>query len=148
MLGYASRALTGTQLKWDVSRIKAWCIVFMLRYFYWAINPKFKHIITTDHAALRWMDSMVKHQSSSRRQLVRFSLEINKSGPHVLKHRPGLLHSGPDAISRLVVTDTSIDGRRDRAGTESPHPNIWVDCLFIRECLIFQVLATQLGGLG
>ncbi len=32
-------------MKWDVSRIEAWCIVFMLRYFYWAINPRFKHII-------------------------------------------------------------------------------------------------------
>ena len=73
-VGFASRALTATQLKWDVSRIEAWCIVFMLRFFYWAINPKFKHIIVTDHAALRWMDNMVKHHSPSHRQLVRFSL--------------------------------------------------------------------------
>ncbi len=41
-VGVAIRALTATQLKWDVSQIEAWCIVFMLRYFYWAINPKFK----------------------------------------------------------------------------------------------------------
>jgi hypothetical protein len=57
--GCASRALTATQLKWDVSRIEAWCIVFLLRYFYWASNPKFKHIIITDHVALKWMDTML-----------------------------------------------------------------------------------------
>jgi hypothetical protein len=79
-----------------MSRIEAWCIVFMLRYFYWAINPKFKHIIITDQAALRWLDNMVKYHSPSNRQLVRFSLEINPSGPHVLKYRQGLLNGGPD----------------------------------------------------
>ncbi len=42
-VGFASRALMATQLKWDVSRIEAWCIVFMLRYFYWAMNPKLEH---------------------------------------------------------------------------------------------------------
>ncbi len=52
-IGYASRAL---------------------RYLYWAIHPRFKHIIITDHAALKWMDSMIKHHSPSNRQLVRFSL--------------------------------------------------------------------------
>ena len=100
-------------MKWDVSRIEAWCIVFMLRYFYWAINPMFKHIIITDHAALKWMDSMIKHHSPSNRQLVRFSLEITQSGPHLVQHRPGIKNGGPDAISRLVATDISIDGRRD-----------------------------------
>jgi hypothetical protein len=69
-VGFASRALTATQLKWDASRIEAWCIVFMLRYFYWAINPRFKHIIITDHAGLKWMDSMIKHHLPSNRQLV------------------------------------------------------------------------------
>jgi hypothetical protein len=118
----------------NMACIEAWCIVFMLRYFFWAINTKFKNIIITDHAALPWMDNMVKHHSLSHRQLVRFSLEINQSGPHILKHLAGAIHVVPDAISRLVATDTSIDRRRDRANIESPHPNIWQDCLFIREC--------------
>jgi hypothetical protein len=130
-VGYASRALTATQLKWDVSGVEAWFIVLMLRYFYWAINPK--HIITTDHTALRWMDNMVKHNSPSHRQLVRFSLEINQSGSQVVKHRAGVLRGGPNALSRLV---------------QSPHPNILVDCLFIRECSIVQVVAAQLPTLS
>ena len=106
----------------------------MLRYFYWAINPKFKHVIVTDHAALQWMDNMVKHHSPSNRQLVRFSLEINQSGPHLVEHRAGVIHGGPDALSRLVATDISIDGRRDREQPiGAPHPNIWDDCRFISE---------------
>jgi hypothetical protein len=80
---------------------------------------------------------MVTHQSTSHRQLVRFSLEINQSGPHLLKHRPGVLNGGPDSLSRLVATDISIDGLRDRtAVTEAPHPNIWDDCRFISESSI------------
>jgi hypothetical protein len=96
----------------------------MVRYFYWAINPKFKHIIITDHAALKWMDSMIKHHSPSNRQIVRFSLAMNQSGLHLLQHRAGICNGGPDAMSRLVARDISIDGRRDRSDVESPHSNI------------------------
>jgi hypothetical protein len=57
-------------MQWDVSRIEAWCVVFMLRHFYWEINPRFKHVIVTDHAALRWMSSMCQHNTPANRQLV------------------------------------------------------------------------------
>jgi hypothetical protein len=147
-VGFASRALTATQMKWNVSRIEAWCIVFMLRYFYWAINPRFKHIIITDRAALKWMDSMIKHHSPSNPQLVRFSLEINQSGPHLLQHRAGTANGGPDAMSRLVATDISIDGRRDRSNVVSPQPDLWSDCRYISECSISRVLVVQLPTLS
>ncbi len=59
------------------------------------------------------MDSMIKHHSPSNRQLVRFSVEITHSGPHLVQHRTGIKNGGPDATSRLVATDISIDGGRD-----------------------------------
>ena len=131
VVGYASRALTKTQLKWDVSRIEAWCVVFMLRHFFWAISPQFKHIIVTDHAALKWMDNMCLHNSPSHRQLVRFSLEIHQTGPHLFEHRPGITNGGPDGLSRLTGTDVSIDGYRDRISRPLvvPQPDVWADCL-------------------
>ncbi len=57
-VGYASRALTKTQLKWDVFRIEAWCVVFMLRHLLWAVSPQPKHVIVMDHTALKLMDNM------------------------------------------------------------------------------------------
>ncbi len=59
-----------TQLKWDVSRTEAWCVVFMLRHFFCAISPQLKHVIVTNHAALKWMENMCLHNSPSYRQLV------------------------------------------------------------------------------
>jgi hypothetical protein len=59
-----------------------------------------------------------------------------------------VIHVVPDAISRLVATDTSIDGRRDRSNIESPHPNIWQDCMFIRESSLLQGLAEPLPTLS
>ncbi len=83
------------------------------------------------------------------RQLVYFSLEINQSGPHLLEHRPGVMHGGPDGLSRLVATDISIYGLRDRpSGVEAPHPNVWDDCRFISESSILQILATHLPTLS
>ena len=38
-VGYASRALTRTQMKWDVSRIEGWALIFGMRTFRWALNP-------------------------------------------------------------------------------------------------------------
>jgi hypothetical protein len=120
----------------------------MLCYFCWAINPKCKHVIVTDQAALQWMDNMVKHYSPSNRQLVRFSLEIHQSGPHLVEHRAGVIHGGPDVISRLVATDISIDGRRDRyQPIGAPPPNIWDDCRIISESSILRILATQIPTL-
>ena len=146
-IGYASRALTTTQLKWDVSRIEAWCIVFMLRHFFWAISPQFKHVIVTDHAALRWMDSMIKHNSPSNRQLVRFSLEIHQTGPHIFQHRPGLVNGGPDGLSRLTGADISIDGRRDRSAPGGPQPDVWADCRYITDAAILRVVDQEAARL-
>jgi hypothetical protein len=53
-VGYASRALTRTQMKWDVSRIEGWALIFGMRTFRWALNPNVPHVLVTDH----WLSSI------------------------------------------------------------------------------------------
>ncbi len=88
-------------------------------------------------------------------------MEIHQTDPHFFEHLPGITDGGPDglswltgtyisidAISRLVATDISIDGRRDRTQPiGAPHPNIWDDCRYISERSILRILASQLPTL-
>ena len=86
---------------------------------------------------------MCLHNSTSQRQLVRFSLEIHQTGPHLFEHRPGITNGGPDGLSRLTGTDVSIDGYRDRISRPLavPQPDVWADCLYIEEAAILQILS-------
>ena len=81
-VGYASRALTKAQCNWDASRLEAYALVFGLRTFRWALSPAFTHVFVTDHHALRWLRDCVKEETAGHRQLMRFALEIEQSGPY------------------------------------------------------------------
>ncbi len=117
-----------------------WCVVFMLRHFFWAIPPQCKHVIVTDHVALRWMSNMCLHNSPSNRQLVRFSWEIHQTGPHIFGHWPGVTNGGPDGLSRLTGTDISIDGYRDRSALTVRQLDVWADCRYIEDAHTLQIL--------
>ena len=129
VVGYASRALTRTQMKWDVSRIEAWALIFGLRTFRWALNPNVPHVLVTDHWALKYLRDCKKDETPSHRQLVRFALEIESYGPYTIEHRPGVRNGAPDGLSRLVATDISVDGRR--SPSDGQPTNLWEDCLFV-----------------
>ena len=81
-IGYASRTLTRTQLRWDTSRLEAWALVFGLRTFRWALNPDQPHVLVTDHWALKWLRDCVKEETPGHRQLMRCALEIELYGPY------------------------------------------------------------------
>jgi hypothetical protein len=115
------------------------------RHFYWAIHTRFKHVIVTDHATLKWMSSMCQHNTPANRRIVRFSLEIHQTGPHLFEHRPGITNGGPDGLSRLTGTDISIDGRRNRSVDTLPRPDIWEDCRYIEDVVILQILDQEIA---
>ncbi len=81
--------------------------------------------------------------SPSNRQLVRFSLEIHQTGPHLFEHRPGITNGGPDGLSRLTGTDVSIDSRRDHSDLTVPQSDVWADCRYVEDAIILPILDQQ-----
>ena len=109
------------------------CANLGLRTFRWALDPTKKHTFVTDHYALKWLRDCVKAETPGHRQLMRFALELEEAGPFLIAHRAGKLNGAPDGLSRVVATDKTRDGRRDRDDMAGPAPNLWEDVNAVTE---------------
>jgi hypothetical protein len=144
-VGFASKALTKVQMRWATSQIEAYAIVFGLRTFRWALNPAFPHTIVSDHRALKWLKDVSKEETAGNRQLKRFACEVENYGPYLFEFRAGALNGAADGLSRVVSTDRTIDGRRDREESaandlSSPSPNLWEEVDSVTEAYFQTVL--------
>ena len=104
-IGYWSKTLT--DCKWNYSTTERECFSVV-----WAVTSLrlyiegLKFTIRTDHDALRWLMTL----TDSLGRLMRWRLRLSEFD-FTITYRPGRVHQGPDALSRLI----SPDGNDDKA---------------------------------
>ena len=94
VIAYYSHAFAKTERNYCVTRKELLAIMLSLQHFEVYLQLR-KFAIRTDHAALKWLQTL----KNPDQQLFRWLATI-QSFDFVIFHRKGLLHTGPDALSR------------------------------------------------
>ena len=103
---YGSKVLSGSQLRWCTTRRELWAVFYFVTkgFRYYILENHF--ILRTDHAALRWMRTMLDHTKdlALSRWLGFMQTYFDKMK---VEYRKGIDHGNADAMSRLIFRDNT-----------------------------------------
>jgi transposase InsO family protein len=96
---YASKKTTPAEANYSAYEGEAFCVVWALRHFRWALwGVPFK--LVTDHAALQWLHKSADLSS----KLTRWLLKLQEYS-YTVEYRRGPTHGNVDALSRVPFDD-------------------------------------------
>ena len=96
-IAFVSRKLNQAQRNWATIEREAYAVLFGLQKFDKWLHGSLVEIIT-DHNPLKFLTQTTPKSP----KLVRWALALQKWN-YKITHRPGVLHQGADALSRLAV---------------------------------------------
>jgi len=103
VIAYASRLLNKSERNYCVTRRELLAVVYFVKQFRpYVLGRQF--LIRTDHAALRWLRTMMDPVGQQARWL-----ETLEEYQFEVEHRPGKKHSNADALSRRPCRQCSLD---------------------------------------
>ena len=102
IVAIASKKLSPTQERYPVYKKELWALVYCLRKFHSFLYLRIDNIIYTDHKPL----IHILNQTALTVALQQW-LDVILNYDMTIKHRPGILHVVPDALSRMYLSTYS-----------------------------------------
>ena len=119
-IAFHSRLLKAAEKNYAPTELEAACVVWALDAVKHYVDGASEIVLVTDHAALTWIFGL-KEKPAHRKndKLLRWSLYVSQFADRLrVIHRPGVLHSNADGLSRLLPRLPSIvEAARDKEPT-------------------------------
>ena len=132
VIAYASRLLNKAERNYCVTRRELLAVVYFVKQFRpYVLGRPF--VIRTDHAALRWLRTMVDPVGQQARWL-----ETLEEYQFEVEHRPGKKHANADALSRRPCRQCSLDDDYVKACKVTLKPKVEDDSDMKDDNLFFQ----------
>ena len=111
-IAFHSRSLRAAERNYWPTELELGCVVYAFERLHKETDGR-PVTLVTDHSALRWILQARDLRQGHNSRLTRWALFINSRGNLLsVVHRPGLVHTNVDALSRLPRPDDDLRAQR------------------------------------